>query len=348
MLLSIAAAAALLYFFRSVIWPFVLAFAFAILIRGLTQRIKRIIPRAPGWIVSTLTVLAVGGVAIAAILVIIEGGMQIVAEGPHVAARLQEIATSINVPGTSLNLAQAASTFDVTPALASAAGSLQDGASGIALTFLYLAFLLASGRLITKRLRIILASRSSSKAFTVLERSIAGIQAYMAIQTFTGLMMAVAAGLVMYFVGLNNAPFWAVMIFLFAYLPVVGVFIGSIGPTLFAVLQFPTLTPAIIIFISIQIISFVVGNLILPKMQADTQNIDPSAGVLAIGVWTVLWGIPGAFMAIPLTLSIMYALAQFDRLRWIAVLMSNDGSPMPGEGKPTRAAGRTAKQSAAD
>lgn len=214
------------------------------------------------------------------------------AELPQVVARLQDLGTSISVPGTSMTLAQAASTFDVTPVLASAAAGVQDGASGIALTFLYLAFLLVSGRMITKRLRIIMASSASNKMAVVLERSIAGIQAYVSIQTFTGLMIAVASGLVMYFVGLSNAPFWAIMMFIFAYLPVVGVFLGSIGPTLFALLQFPTLTPAIVIFLSIQVISFVVGNLILPKLQADSQNIDPSAGVLAIGVWTALWGSP--------------------------------------------------------
>ena len=328
-LLSIAAAAALLYVFRTVFWPFALALALAILIRALTQRIKRTIPGSPGWLISLITVLAVGGVAVGAIVVIAEGGVRIVAELPQVAARLQEIGTSLSVPGTSLTLAQAAATFDVMPIVASVAAGLQDGTSGIALTFLYLAFLLVSGRMITKRLRIVLASQTSRKPFTVLERSIEGIQAYVSIQTLTGLMIAVASGLVMYFVGLSNAPFWAIMMFMFTYLPVVGVFIGSIGPTLFALVQFPTLTPAIVIVLSIQAISFVVGNLILPKLQADSQNIDPSAGVLAIGVWTVLWGIPGAFMAIPLTLSVMYALAQYDRYRWIAVMMSNDGSPVP-------------------
>ncbi|RYG24988.1 MAG: AI-2E family transporter, partial [Burkholderiales bacterium] len=292
-------------------------------------RIKRLLPKAPGWLISALTVLAVGGVAIGAVVVAIEGGAQIVAELPQVLARLQSLGASITVPGTSMTLAQAASTFDVAPMIASTAAGLQDGASGIALTFLYLAFLLVSGRMITKRLRIILASRSSNRLGAVLERSIAGIEAYVSIQTLTGLMIAIASGLVMYFAGLSNAPFWAIMIFMFAYLPVVGVFVGSIGPTLFALLQFPTLTPAIIIFVSIQVISFIVGNLILPKLQADTQNIDPSAGVLAIGIWTALWGIPGAFMAIPLTLSVMYTCAQYERLRWIAVLMSNDGSPMP-------------------
>lgn len=74
------------------------------------------------------------------------------------------------------------------------------------------------------------------------------------------------------------------------------------------------------------------GNLILPRMQARSQNIDPSASLLAIGVWSIVWGIPGAFLAVPLTLALMFQFAQFDSLRWLAILISNDGRPLPEHG----------------
>ena len=57
----------------------------------------------------------------------------------------------------------------------------------------------------------------------------------------------------------------------------VGVVLGSIGPTLFALVQFPTVVPALVILGGIQAVAFVVGNLVLPKMQADSQNCPPSA-----------------------------------------------------------------------
>jgi predicted PurR-regulated permease PerM len=110
---------------------------------------------------------------------------------------------------------------------------------------------------------------------------------------------------------------------------VVGVVLGSIGPTLFALVQFPTVVPALVILGGIQAVAFVVGNLVLPKMQADSQNIDPAASLLAIGVWTIVWGVPGAFLAIPLTLALMYALAQYKSVAWIAILISSDGDPLP-------------------
>jgi hypothetical protein len=36
---------------------------------------------------------------------------------------------------------------------------------------------------------------------------------------------------------------------------------------------------------------------------------------------------PGAFLSVPLTLLLMLVCAKFDSARWVAVLLSNDGTP---------------------
>jgi predicted PurR-regulated permease PerM len=41
----------------------------------------------------------------------------------------------------------------------------------------------------------------------------------------------------------------------------------------------------------------------------------------------MLWGMPGAFLSVPLTLILMLICAKFDSSRWVAVLLSNDGAP---------------------
>ncbi len=118
-----------------------------------------------------------------------------------------------------------------------------------------------------------------------------------------------------------------VAIFAVSYIPVIGSLIGSIAPALFALVQFPTVAPALAIFVAIQAIYLVVGNVVVPKMQAASQNIDPVAGILAFSIWSLLWGIPGAILAAPLTFALMLTLAQFEPTRWLAVLISNDGKP---------------------
>jgi AI-2 transport protein TqsA len=140
-------------------------------------------------------------------------------------------------------------------------------------------------------------------------------------------MLSGSSAIVMWAVGLDNVLFWTVVLFLLSFIPMIGVTIGSIVPALFALLQFPTIWPAVAIFGGIQLVAFFIGNLIYPRMQADTQNIDPVVTLLALAFWTFLWGLPGAFLAVPMTLMVMMVFAQFDSTRWVAAALSNDGNP---------------------
>jgi AI-2 transport protein TqsA len=321
-----------LYVFRGVLWPFALAMVLAILITALSDRIVKLLPRARRWMVFTLTAVIVGAIIMASIAVVIEGASRIVGEMPAMLARIDQLLAMIHLPrGGTLSLESLAQKVELGPFADRLLTSVQGASAGLGLTLLFLFFLLISRHMIEKRVELIVAARGGRGLASVLERSFTGVERYMSVQSATGLMIAVGSGLVMFAVGLDNALFWSLVIFLFSYFPVLGVMVGSVGPTLFALLQFPSLTPAITVFVGIQIVSAVVGNLVLPKMQADSQNIDPAASLIAVGIWTVLWGVPGAFLAVPLTLALMYALAQYEDLRWLAVLISHDGDPTPME-----------------
>ena len=61
--------------------------------------------------------------------------------------------------------------------------------------------------------------------------------------------------------------------------------------------------------------------------MGDSMNMSALVVILALSVWTALWGGVGAFLSAPLTVIIMIILAQFPSTRWIAVLLSADGNP---------------------
>ena len=201
----------------------------------------------------------------------------------------------------------------------------------------YFGFMLAGRQRMGRKIEA--AAGSSSRASAIKEtftRIAADIETYVLVQTITGTILTVCATVVMLAVGLDNVPFWAVIFFLLTFIPNIGVTVGSIAPSLFALIQFPTVWQAITIFVVIQIVATVVGNLIYPRLQANTQNIDPVATLLSLAFWSWLWGLPGAFLAVPLTLMSMMVFAQFPSTKWVAALLSNDGRPVfqrSGKGK---------------
>jgi predicted PurR-regulated permease PerM len=329
-LLKFGVALALLYAFRDVLWPLAVALVLAILINAAARRVAMIFPKAGRWTVFGLTAFIVGGLILASMYVVASGVSRMIAQTPHLIGKLNVfLAAAPTYAPIPRSLSELGRGVDIGGFAGQVASALQDALSGLGLTVLYLVFLLATRRAIEKRMAKIVKQHASSAAVDVIQRSMVGVGSYMYIQTVTGLMIAAGAAIVMLAAGLDNWAFWALAMFLLSFLPVIGVLLGALGPTAFAIVQFPSVWPAILIFVGMQIVAFIVGNLVLPKMQADSQNIDPTASLVAIGFWTILWGAPGAFLAIPLTLAVMYALAHYPHLEWIAILISNDGDPTP-------------------
>ena len=211
-----------------------------------------------------------------------------------------------------------------------AAQSFGNFASSAVLVLIYFGFIIASRRGFARKIVALFPHHvEREQNMTLFQRIRDGVEQYLWIQTVTGLMIAAAAWVVMMLVRLDNAFFWAFLIFLAAYIPILGGAIGCFLPPLFALVQFPdSLWPAIILFAALQGIFFVVGNVILPRMQGDSLNMDPTVILLSLAVWGALWGVPGMFLSTPLTVAAMLILAQFEGSRWIAILLSEDGDPL--------------------
>ena len=330
-ILGTAAALALLYFLSNILIPLVIAFVLVVLVDAVVSFVNQAWPKAPNWVVSTVSGFLVIACASGGMFVLARGAVQVVQQGPALLGRIEEIVEGL---GRSMGLRQ---TLHLTSlvgdiSLPQLAGSVLSAVQGVAgavlLIIIYFGFMLAGRRRISRKVDAIAGSSGGRRALRgIIERIGADIKTYLWVQAVTGVMITASAAIVMLVVGLDNVLFWTVIFFLLTFIPNIGVTVGSIAPALFALLQFKTIWPAVVIFAVIQIAATIVGNLIYPRMQANTQNIDPIATILALSFWTFLWGIPGAFLAVPMTLMLMMVFSQFEATRWVAAALSNDGKP---------------------
>jgi AI-2 transport protein TqsA len=203
----------------------------------------------------------------------------------------------------------------------------------------YVGFLMASRRLFERKLVRLFHQRDERREMLQLFFRVRdALERYLWIQTLCGGIIAVGSWALMMAVGLEDAFFWAFLIFVIFYIPIVGAAIGIIAPSLFALLQFPTPWAAVFLSLSLFALAFIVGNIFLPRMQGKSLNIDPVMVLFSLAFWGAVWGVTGMFLSTPLTLLVMVSLAQFDGTRWIAVLMSADGDPYSVGAGPVRAA----------
>jgi predicted PurR-regulated permease PerM len=222
--------------------------------------------------------------------------------------------------------------LDPTPYLGSVAQALQGFASSAVLVLIYLGFLLASRHAFERKAIKLFRGRDERlEAMRVIAHIRDSVEKYLWIQSVTGAIIAVLGGVLMTALGLENAFFWAFLIFILNFIPIVGAAVAIVLPTLFALVQFDGYAQAGILLGGLFAIMFLIGNIVLPRLQGDSLNMDPLVVLMSLGFWGTIWGLPGMFLSTPLTVLSMVVLAQFDGSRWIAILLSADGNPVGSE-----------------
>ncbi len=126
--------------------------------------------------------------------------------------------------------------------------------------------------------------------------------------------------------GLELAAAWGAIAFALNYIPFIGSFIATIFPTLFAIAQFDTLHVAIIVFIGLNIVQFLIGSYLEPRLTGASLAISPFAVVLAVFFWGAMWGLSGAFIGVPMLIAFIVYCGHGSSTRWIAVLLGADSS----------------------
>ncbi len=320
-----------LFWMRDILAPLALAIFLLAIVDGLARIIAQRAPFIPQ--VLALPMALLGSVTIAGLVIyaVATNAAGFAQELINDTARLNQIiarvagAFGVKVPPT---MSQLINQLNPVRYMGDVARALQSFASGAIYVLVYLGFLIASRQGFQRKALALFPVRAERAGATqVFYRIRDSIQRYLWIQSVTGLMIAGLSAVVMYGVGLSNALFWSFLILVLSFVPVIGGAIGSVLPPLFALVQFPTTWRAIVLFAGLQTIGFVVGNVMQPRMQRDSLNIDPVVVLLSLALWGALWGLPGMFLSTPLTVTVITILAQFQGSRWIAILLSGDGSP---------------------
>lgn len=329
-----------LYWLRAILTPLVLAIFLLVMIDGLSRGIAKRVPGLPEWaalpVALLVTVLAFASTVYIVVANAAGFAAQLVAAAPRLNQIIHDIAVAmgVRVPPTIQGLINQLNPIRY---LGNAAGLLQSFGSGATYVLIYLGFLLASRSGFEKKAEALFPEAAErDHAAQVFIRIRDGVERYLWIQTVTGAIIATLSWAVMAALGLESSVFWAFMIFVVCYIPVLGGLVAGILPALFALVQFPEWWQAAVLFAGLQIILFAVGNVLLPRMQRDSLNIDPVVVLLSLAFWGAIWGVPGMFLSTPLTVTGIIILAQFPGSRWIAVLLSGDGDPEPAAPPPPR------------
>jgi AI-2 transport protein TqsA len=200
------------------------------------------------------------------------------------------------------------------------------------LIFVFLMLALLETEQFQQRLARLGKEEQGAKLIEAAREIAAKFRKYMIVRTQLSVLTGLAVWGFATLAGVEPAPAWGLLAFALNYIPFIGSFVATILPGLFAMVQLDTWLGITLVFAGLGIIQFLIGNYLEPLVAGAALSISPFAVVFAVFFWGFLWGIPGAFIGVPILITVIAICAKYPSTQWIADLLSGTAPELSEKG----------------
>lgn len=325
-----------LYVGKQVFVPIVFSVLIAYVIVGLA-RLQRRIPgfgeRLPITLCFTTSILVIGLVLAAGVSLIVTNVGKVVELAPayqeSLLLHIQRLAVFLGIeaaPTWTTLREDVLEQINLQGLIGSTVVSVTAMVATLLIVLLYVTFLLLEQRVFSAKVdRLSEDPGDVAKIRRVVSDVNSRIGTYLALKTFINIVLGVVSWAILAVMGVEFAAFWAVVIALLNYVPYIGSFLGVLFPVAMSLVQFGDLASVVVLMASLTAAQFVIGNFLDPFLMGNSLNLSPFVILASLAIWSGLWGIPGAFLAVPIMAVLLIVLSGFPGTRPIAVLLSRNG-----------------------
>ncbi|HKV75056.1 MAG TPA: AI-2E family transporter [Gemmatimonadales bacterium] len=310
---------------RVVFAPIALAMVFAAILRPVIRHMERW--RLPAPLASTLLLLAMVAALSAAVSALSEPAQEWMAKAPRATAiagrklralrhQFDWIGNAVSPPpkptvqtlpvgpdssaATVVQVTTPPAAPDYGPMLSRAFGTTTEVVSGIVTMVLLLFFLLAGGRTWRDRLIKVAPSRAEGERFVQIVHEIQQVVArYFFASLLINIGQGLLVGLAMWGVGMPSPMAWGILTVFAEFLPYVGGFVMVLLLALVGLSVSDSLAHALIAPGLYLLITTLQNNLVSPLVYGRGLRLHPVPILIAVAVGWFIWGVPGAFLAVP-------------------------------------------------
>ena len=180
-------------------------------------------------------------------------------------------------------------------------GGTQRLVAGILQVLLLLYFLLAGGDLFLQKLIKVLPHFGDKvKAVEIARATEAAISAYLT----TTLIVNIGEGAVLagalWLLGMPNVFLWGALAACLEFVPYLGGLAMAVVLLIAGLSAFPDLGHALLIPGSFLVINLIQANVVSPVLLGSKLTLNPVAIFIGLAFFFWIWGVPGAFLAVPL------------------------------------------------
>jgi predicted PurR-regulated permease PerM len=208
--------------------------------------------------------------------------------------------------------------LDLATTLIGSVGSLSSNVFVILLVFV---FILLEGAMLPAKLAAL--SEQSDRPLQQFEEVMENVRRYVAIKTQVSLLTGLLVTLLLLVLGIDYAPLWGLLAFLFNFVPNIGSILAAVPAVLLAYIQLD-LSTAVVAGAGYLILNLVIGNIVEPRVMGRGLGLSTLVVLLSLLFWGWVLGPVGMLLSVPLTMIAKIVLQGNDETRWIAILLDSE------------------------
>lgn len=164
----------------------------------------------------------------------------------------------------------------------------------------------------------------NTRVVKIFEELKVSLSKYMGVKILISFGTGACYAIACYAFGIKHAIIWGFLAFCLNFIPTLGSIIATVPPLLLSLIQFDSLLPIVFFFAVMMSIQFFFGNILEPKIQGSSFNINFVSIILGLVLFGGLWGIIGMLLSVPLLVLLKIILSQIPEARIIVRLMSTN------------------------
>lgn len=192
----------------------------------------------------------------------------------------------------------------------------------LALAVGFAALTLAELRAVRHRIRLRFEAAQADRMLGIAGEVAESIRHYFRVKSITSGIAGVSTAVLSLLFGIKFAAVWALLAFLFEYVPTIGSILAVVPPVAYAFIQFDGVAKPFAALGVFTVVQLFLGNYVDPRIEGRLLSMSPIVVLLAIvfGAW--LWGVPGSLLGIPMMVAVTVVTRHFASTRWVWALLT--------------------------
>ena len=320
-IIAVISICAVLFFARELLSPIAFAFLFSAVLRPPVRWLERL--RVPTWVGAAIVVLSLVGFMFLLVFLLSTPLQKWMDEAPQSIAtaekkldryrkRFEKVSEVANKLEQATQGPTTGPTSQPSPAappqpppggglLSRVFGSTTRTLTGLIEVLLLLLLLLASGDLFYNKLLRILPFREDKRTAVNAVNEVQGVvMRYLLLNAIINGGQGVVVALVLWWLKMPSPILWGFFTFILEFIPYLGAAIMVLMLSLVAFATFDNIGHILAAPGSYLLITTIQNNVVSPVAYGNKLKLNPVAVLIGVMIWWFLWGIPGAFLAVPI------------------------------------------------